>query len=130
MKSQIIQLLKARIKQLNEADAEFCKDRWDMNKPHNERSIYREESNKVTFARQDHESMLKKITDLPESSETEALISEIRTAFADYLASEGCSCCQDKPKHDIALDKIGKLLQMQKYEDGSGYDYGKYQSKK
>lgn len=52
-------LIKERIKQLNEADSEFCKYRWDMSKPAMERSLYREESNKVTFARQELETILK-----------------------------------------------------------------------
>lgn len=52
-------LIKERIKQLNEADSEFCKDRWDMSKHPMERSLYREESNKVTFARQELETILK-----------------------------------------------------------------------
>lgn len=55
-------------------------------------------------------------------------ISEIRQAFADYVYSEGCSCCRNTGEHTKAMDKLGKLLKMKKYSDGSGYDYSKYKS--
>ncbi len=57
------------------------------------------------------------------------LLKEIRQAFADYMASEGCSCCATYPEHDLAENKLGKLLKMKKYKDGSGYDYTLYKSK-
>lgn len=44
--------LKNRITELRNADAEFCKDRWNMALQNFERALAREESNKVTFARQ------------------------------------------------------------------------------
>ncbi len=45
---EIIKLyLQSRITELNKADAEFCNDRWNMDKPELERNLYREESNKV-----------------------------------------------------------------------------------
>lgn len=50
--------LRERIKQLNEADAAFCKDRWDMTKPEFMRKLYREQSNAVTLARQELEQCL------------------------------------------------------------------------
>lgn len=62
---QLKNYLNQRIKELNQADADFCKDRWDMSKPANERGLYREESNKVTFARQELERTLKFINSLP-----------------------------------------------------------------
>lgn len=60
----------------------------------------------------------------------EKLIKEIRTAFADYVATEGCSCCRDIDGHKEAMDRLGKLLKMTKYKDRSGYNYGKYKTKK
>lgn len=57
-------------------------------------------------------------------------IAKIRTALADYIASEGCDCCRDKQGHDDALFTLGKLLKMKKYSDGSGVDYSRYKSKK
>jgi hypothetical protein len=56
-------------------------------------------------------------------------ISEIRKALADYIASEGCGCCGRREEHTIAMNKLGKLLKMRKYKDGSGYDYSLYRTK-
>lgn len=56
-----IELLNERIAELNKADADFCKDRWDMTKPAMERNLYREESNKVTFARQELQAIKKRL---------------------------------------------------------------------
>lgn len=65
----IEQYLRERIKQLNEADAEFCKERWDKSKPEIVRSLYREQSNNVTFARQELEAILE-FLELPRFKET------------------------------------------------------------
>jgi len=51
--------LRERIKQLNTADAEFCKERWDETKPNFIRKMAREHSNSVTLARQELEECLK-----------------------------------------------------------------------
>lgn len=59
-----------------------------------------------------------------------SIISEIRNAFADYVASEGCSCCQNIDKHNEAAARLGKLLKVPKYDDGSGFDFYKFKSKK
>ncbi len=53
---------------------------------------------------------------------------EIRTAIADYIRSEGCSCCQGSD-HDEHTAIIAKLLKVRKYKDGSGYDFSKYRTK-
>lgn len=58
----------------------------------------------------------------------EKLKDEIRKAFADYVATEGCRCCQDREAHEKAAEKLGKLLGCDKYSDGSGYDFYKYKS--
>lgn len=55
--------------------------------------------------------------------EKEELIEEIRKAFALYYSSEGCNCCQDSKTHDIAEEKLAKLLDCDLYEDGSGYNW-------
>ena len=60
---------------------------------------------------------------------TQPTIKEIREAFAEYRATEGCSCCQDVEGHKIASDRLGKLLKVKKYSDGSGYDFYAYQRK-
>lgn len=53
---------------------------------------------------------------------------ELRQAFADYVYSEGCTCCQNTEKHDAAAARLGKLLRVTPYADGSGYDFTKYRS--
>ncbi len=58
----IQEYLNKRIKELNEADIEFCKDRWNMDYPELRRHLAREESNKVTFARQELQEVLKLMT--------------------------------------------------------------------
>lgn len=56
-------------------------------------------------------------------------IAEIRRAVADYMQSEGCSCCQNVESHTMHKATLAKLLRVPKYHDGSGYNFGKYQSK-
>jgi tRNA U54 and U55 pseudouridine synthase Pus10 len=51
----------------------------------------------------------------------------IRKAIADYMYSEGCSCCEGKDHKDHA-EKIAKLLDVPKYEDGSGYNFSQFRS--
>ena len=51
------------------------------------------------------------------------LVDNIKEAFQRYVASEGCSCCQDTEEHDKAKDDLGKLLGFPKYGDGSGYNF-------
>lgn len=54
---------------------------------------------------------------------------EIRTMIADYMRSEGCTCCRDVEAHEKHAAALGKLLKVRKYEDGSGYDFARYRSK-
>ena len=56
------------------------------------------------------------------------LLFKIRRAFADYVASEGCSCCQNTEKHEAAARRLGRLLRVPEYEDGSGHDFGQFRS--
>lgn len=53
---------------------------------------------------------------------------DIRRALADYIASEGCSCCRDTEAHDEAAERLGKLLGIPKYSDGSGRDFVKFRT--
>lgn len=55
------------------------------------------------------------------------LVQEIRTAVANYMKSEGCSCCRDYKGHKEHEAKLAKLLRVPAYEDGSGYDFGKFE---
>ena len=54
--------LKNRIKELREADAKFCEERWDMTKPEFVRKMARGHSNSVTLARQELERALEVLT--------------------------------------------------------------------
>ena len=54
----------------------------------------------------------------------------LRQAIADYMWSEGCGCCGNPDGHKKASARLAKLLKVPKYKDGSGYDFGKYRSKK
>ena len=70
-----------RIDELNDADADFCKDRWDMTKPQMERALYREMSNQVTATRQELQR-LKKIIYLPDTKLPKKEINESVRAVA------------------------------------------------
>lgn len=56
------------------------------------------------------------------SPEMEAL----RRAIAEYMASEGCSCCGDYDKHKEDKARLAKMLDVPMYSDGSGYDFGPF----
>jgi excinuclease UvrABC ATPase subunit len=47
----------------------------------------------------------------------------IRKAVADYMSSEGCSCCGDYEAHKDHKNALGVLLDVPKYDDDSGYDF-------
>lgn len=53
---------------------------------------------------------------------------EIRRLVADYMRSEGCSCCRDTEAHERHKEALAKALKVRKYEDGSGYDFVPYRS--
>ena len=52
-----------------------------------------------------------------------------RRAVADYMDSEGCSCCQDVQGHEAHKEALAKLLHVKKYPDGSSYDFARYRTK-
>jgi hypothetical protein len=58
------------------------------------------------------------------------IIADIRQAVADYMASEGCGCCQNVDKHEDAAKRLAKLLGVKMYADKSGYDFNKYKTAK
>lgn len=49
---------------------------------------------------------------------------EVRRAVAKYIKSEGCSCCRGE-SHGEDEERLATLLEIPKYEDGSGYNWGK-----
>ena len=53
----------------------------------------------------------------------------LRTAVADYISSEGCSCCRGDA-HDKHKEILAKLLNVKKYDDGFGYNFEQYETKK
>lgn len=57
-------------------------------------------------------------------------LEEVRTAVADYISTEGCTCCQDYEGHKQAMNRLGEALNLPKYPDGSGYDIYQFRSKK
>ncbi len=54
---------------------------------------------------------------------------KIRASLADYVASEGCSCCQNVDDHNKAAKELAKLLDIPEYDDHSGYDFYKFKTK-
>ena len=57
-------------------------------------------------------------------------LKELRQAVADYMSSEGCGCCEDVDAHKEHTKRLGKLLRVPKYKGGSGYNFGKYETKR
>lgn len=53
----------------------------------------------------------------------------IRQLIADYMYSEGCSCCQDRDAHEINKMRLAAILDVPPYEDGSGYDFYQFRTK-
>jgi hypothetical protein len=53
---------------------------------------------------------------------------EIRKLVADYMRSEGCSCCRDTEAHEKHAEALAKVLKVRKYDDGSGYDFARYRT--
>lgn len=50
----------------------------------------------------------------------------LRQAVADYMQSEGCSCCENTEAHKAARQRLAKLLRVPLYGDKSGYDFNRY----
>lgn len=61
--------------------------------------------------------------------EINKFIKQIRTAIADYMYSEGCSCCENTDKHKKAEIILAKLLKIPKYKDNSGFNFYKFKTK-
>lgn len=54
---------------------------------------------------------------------------EMRRLIADYMSSEGCSCCRNTDAHERHTEALAKTLHVRKYSDGSGYDFAKHRSR-
>jgi methionine aminopeptidase len=57
-------------------------------------------------------------------------IKNIREAVANYMSSEGCACCRNIEAHKLHEAHLAKLLRVPKYKDGSGYDFGRFRTKR
>lgn len=55
-------------------------------------------------------------------------LEKIRQAVADYMYSEGCTCCQNIEAHAEAKARVAELLGVPKYKDDSGYDFSSFRS--
>ena len=49
--------------------------------------------------------------------------------IADYIQSEGCSCCADEDGQKEAEKQLAKLLDVPKWKDGIGYNFNKFATK-
>ena len=52
----------------------------------------------------------------------------IRRAVADYMYSEGCSCCRDVEGHKKHAAALAKLLGVSMYKDKSGWNFAKFRT--
>lgn len=52
----------------------------------------------------------------------------LRTALADYMYAEGCSCCRNQEDYNEAKERLAGILGVPKYPDGSGFDFFKFRS--
>lgn len=60
----------------------------------------------------------------------EKIKSDLRQAVADYMYSEGCSCCENVDAHVEHKKRLAELLEVAPYSDNSGFDFTPYRSKK
>jgi methionine aminopeptidase len=63
---------------------------------------------------------------MQEKSRSVIRVDQIRQAIADYMNSEGCSCCENTEAHHVHKERIARLLKVPKYKDGSGYDFSRF----
>ena len=64
---------------------------------------------------------------MKQSEDLRKFKAEIRKVLANYMRTEGCSCCENF-QHAKYKEQLGKLLNIRKYPDGSGYDFEKYRT--
>jgi hypothetical protein len=66
---------------------------------------------------------------MSEGSDRRVKVKDVRTLIADYMSSEGCSCCRSVDRHAEVKKVLAELLDVPMYKDGSGYDFGRFESK-
>jgi len=52
----------------------------------------------------------------------------VRRLVANYMASEGCSCCQDIDQHAADKAALAEILKVPPYDDNSGFAFGPFKS--
>ena len=52
----------------------------------------------------------------------------LRRAIADYMQSEGCSCCRGQ-SHEADKSRVAELLNVPRYSDGSGWNFNRFCTK-
>jgi len=57
-----------------------------------------------------------------------ASLEVLREAVANYMSSEGCGCCQNRDAHKKHEEVLAKLLNVERYDDDSGYNFHKYRT--
>ncbi len=62
---------------------------------------------------------------MSENLELERLREKVRAAVANYMWSEGCTCCR-RDNHDQHAAELARLLHVPMYTDGSGYDFASF----
>jgi hypothetical protein len=55
---------------------------------------------------------------------------DCRRGLADYIYTEGCSCCQNVSGHKAAAEQLALILNVPAYDDRSGYNFTKYRGLK
>jgi len=53
------------------------------------------------------------------------ILKQIREAVANYMSSEGCSCCEHRD-HEEHKRVLAKILNVPQYADKSGYDFHRF----
>lgn len=62
---------------------------------------------------------------LDERNRARRFKADVRKTVADYVRTEGCSCCEGS-RHPEVKSRLGKLLGVPMFSDKSGYDFSKY----
>lgn len=57
-------------------------------------------------------------------------LTDVRRLVADYIGSEGCSCCEDASHKEEHLPALAKALGVPMYHDKSGYNFPRFKTKK
>lgn len=69
-----------------------------------------------------------KVDEQSKAPKATIILDTVRRAVADYISSEGCSCCQNVNEHKKHAEALGKLLLVDQYSDKSGYNFNKYKT--